>query len=152
MGTGFSIFLCPPPGPLLRIHGYGFLEAVLGKASLFCIIAVNVLCLHCLSFFQYFHVPDSATFSICPGGEQPAVNSSSLPCWDLMPDVSPLALDAPLLQKQISLAFSPATGADHSQSWSLPAVVRQEFPRQSVAVPLGSHRENGFCTRYCAYV
>ncbi|XP_036904161.1 vacuolar protein sorting-associated protein 13B isoform X2 [Sturnira hondurensis] len=101
---------------------------------------------------EYFHVPDSATFSICPGGEQPAMHSSSLPCWDLLPDVSQSALDIPVLQKQISLAFSPAAsaGADSSQSWSLPAVVRQEFPRQSVAVPLGSCRENGFCTRAVA--
>lgn len=93
------------------------------------------------------HVPDSATFSICPGGEQPALKSSSLPCWDLMPDVSLSVSDASLLQKQILLGFSPAAGADGPQCWSLPAVVRQEFPRQSVAVPLGDFRENGFCTR-----
>lgn len=110
-----------------------------------------MLFLHCLFFFQYFHVPDSATFSICPGDEQPAVKSSSLPCWDLMPDISQSALDASLLQKQLSLAFSPAAGADSSQCWSLPAVVRQEFPRQSVAVPFGNCRENGFCTRYFTY-
>ncbi|XP_058420686.1 intermembrane lipid transfer protein VPS13B isoform X2 [Diceros bicornis minor] len=99
---------------------------------------------------EYFHVPDSGTFSICPGGEQPAVKSSSLPCWDLMPDISQSALDASLLQKQILLAFSPAAGADSSQCWSLPAIVRQEFPRQSVAVPFGNCRENGFCTRAIA--
>ncbi|XP_054548040.1 intermembrane lipid transfer protein VPS13B isoform X2 [Talpa occidentalis] len=99
---------------------------------------------------EYFHVLDSTTFSICPGGEQSAVKSSSLPCWDLMPDISQSALDASLLQKQILLAFSPATDADSSQCWSLPALVRQEFPRQSVAVPFGNRRENGFCTRAIA--
>ncbi|EHA98749.1 Vacuolar protein sorting-associated protein 13B [Heterocephalus glaber] len=97
-----------------------------------------------------FHVPDSATFSICPGGEQPAVKPSSLPCWDLMPDIGPLVLDASLLQKQILLGFSSAAGADSSQCWSLPAIVTQEFPRQSVAVPFGNFRENGFCTRALA--
>ncbi|XP_010617862.1 vacuolar protein sorting-associated protein 13B isoform X2 [Fukomys damarensis] len=97
-----------------------------------------------------FHIPDSATFSICPGGEQLAVKSSSLPCWDLMPDVGPLVLDSSLLQKQILLGFSPAADADSSQCWSLPAIVRQEFPRQSVAVPFGNVRENGFCTRALA--
>ncbi|XP_070248088.1 intermembrane lipid transfer protein VPS13B isoform X2 [Myotis yumanensis] len=102
------------------------------------------------SEIEYFRVPDSTTFSICPGGEQPAVHCSSLPCWDLMPDLSQSALDASLLQKQISLAFSPATGAGSSQCWSLPAVVRQDFPRQSVAVPFGSRREDGFCTRAIA--
>nr|XP_027802688.1 vacuolar protein sorting-associated protein 13B [Marmota flaviventris] len=99
---------------------------------------------------EYFHIPDSATFSICPGGEQPAIKSSSLPCWDLMPDVGPSVLDTSLLQKQILLGFSPATGANSSQCWSLPALVKQEFPRQSVAVPLGNSRENGFCTRAIA--
>ncbi|XP_048068541.1 intermembrane lipid transfer protein VPS13B isoform X5 [Ursus arctos] len=99
---------------------------------------------------EYFHVPDSATFSISPGGEQPAVESSSLPCWDLMPDISQSPLDTSLLQKQILLAFSPAAGATGSQCWSLPAIVRQEFPRQSVAVPFGSCGENGFCTRAVA--
>nr|XP_023417417.1 vacuolar protein sorting-associated protein 13B isoform X3 [Cavia porcellus] len=97
-----------------------------------------------------FHVLDSATFSICPGGEQSAVKYSSIPCWDLMPDIGPSVLDSSLLQKQILLGFSPAAGADSSQCWSLPATVRQEFPRQSVAVPFGNFRENGFCTRALA--
>ncbi|KAM6171919.1 intermembrane lipid transfer protein VPS13B isoform 2-T2 [Erethizon dorsatum] len=97
-----------------------------------------------------FHVPDSATLSICPGGEQSAVKSSSLPCWDFMPGIGPSVLDGSLLQKQILLGFSPAAGADGSQCWSLPAIVRQEFPRQSVAVPFGDCRENGFCTRALA--
>nr|XP_044999217.1 vacuolar protein sorting-associated protein 13B isoform X3 [Jaculus jaculus] len=99
---------------------------------------------------QYFHVPDSATFSICPGGEQPAMKSSSLLCWDFMPDVGPSVFDVSLLQKQILLGFSPEPGADSSQYWSLPAIIRQEFPRQSVAVPFGTFRENGFCTRAIA--
>lgn len=147
-GNGVPTCPCPPPGHPLRLHVYGFLEAVLSKASLLSVGAVTVLSRHCLFFFQYFHVPDSTTFSICPGREQPATKSSSLPCWDLMPDVSQSPLDASLLQKQILLAFSPASGASGSQCWSLPAIVRHEFPRQSVAVPVGSCGENGFCTRY----
>ncbi|XP_064333004.1 intermembrane lipid transfer protein VPS13B isoform X2 [Camelus dromedarius] len=99
---------------------------------------------------EYFHIPDSTTYSVCPGGEPPAVTSSSLPCWDLMPDISQSALDASLLQKQILLAFSAAAAAGSSQCWSLPALVRPEFPRQSVAVPFRNCRENGFCTRAVA--
>lgn len=113
---------------------------------------VTVPPLHCLLCLQYFHIPDGATFSLHPGGEQPAVTFSSLPCWDLRPDISQSALDASLLQKQILLAFAPAAAANSSQYWSLPAVVRQEFPRQSVAVPLGSCGENGFCTRYFTFL
>lgn len=113
---------------------------------------ITVLSPPCLVFLQYFHVPDSSTFSISPGGQQPAVRSSSLPCWDLMPDLGQPALDASLLQKQVLLAFSPTAVADSSQCWSLPALVRQEFPRQSVAVPLENYRENGFCTRYFTFL
>lgn len=103
--------------------------------------------------FQHFPVPDSATFSICPGGEHPAVKSSSLPCWDIMPDVGPSVLDTAMLQKQILLGFSPVPGADEcSQCWSLPAIIRREFPRQSVAVPCGTLKENGFSTRYFTQV
>ncbi|CAH7118655.1 Vps13b [Phodopus roborovskii] len=98
---------------------------------------------------EHSHVADSATFGICPGGEHAAVKCSSLPCWDFMPDVGP-SVDTAELQKQILLGFSPAPGADSSQSWSLPAIVRREFPRQSVAVPFGTLRENGFCTRAIA--
>ncbi|XP_059103244.1 intermembrane lipid transfer protein VPS13B isoform X2 [Peromyscus eremicus] len=97
---------------------------------------------------EYFHVPDCATFSVCPGGEHPAMKSSSLPCWDFMPDVGP-SVDTAVLQKQILLGFSPAPGADSSPCWSLPAVIRREFPRQSVAVPFGA-LQNGFCTRAIA--
>ncbi|XP_036063836.1 vacuolar protein sorting-associated protein 13B isoform X3 [Onychomys torridus] len=98
---------------------------------------------------EYFHVPDSATFSVSPGGEHPAMESSSLPCWDFMPDVGP-SVDTAVLQKQILLGFSPAPGADSSPCWSLPAVIRREFPRQSVAVPFGAFRENRLCTRAVA--
>uniref|UniRef100_F6T123 Vacuolar protein sorting 13 homolog B n=1 Tax=Ornithorhynchus anatinus TaxID=9258 RepID=F6T123_ORNAN len=95
---------------------------------------------------EYLQVLDSATFSICPAGDQPTVKSSSVPCWNLMPDISQSMLEESLLQKQILLSFCPAGSADSSQGWSLPAVVRQEFPRQSVAVPLRDCTENGFCT------
>lgn len=122
----------------MKTQGQGFLEEML-------------LCCHSehapLCSFQHFHVPDTTTFSICPGGEHSAMKSSSLPCWDFMPDMGP-SLDTALLQKQIVLGFSPAAGADSSQCWSLPAVVRRDFPRQSIAVPCGTLRENGFWTRY----
>lgn len=105
--------------------------------------ALRIVC----AFFQYFHVPDGTTFGVGPAGEQPAVPWSSLPCWDVMSDLGQSAPDASLLQKRISLAFAPAPGALSCQGWSLPAVVRPEFPRQSVAVPVGSRGEDGFCTR-----
>ncbi|XP_074056668.1 intermembrane lipid transfer protein VPS13B isoform X2 [Macrotis lagotis] len=104
----------------------------------------------CYEEVEYLHVPDGATFSISPGRHQPTMETSSLPCWDLMPDIGPSTLEMSLLQKQILLSFCPAVGADGAQCWSLPAVVRPEFPRQSVAVPIGNYSENGFSTRAIA--
>ncbi|XP_054981251.1 intermembrane lipid transfer protein VPS13B isoform X2 [Sorex araneus] len=99
---------------------------------------------------EYFHIPNSTTFSLSPPEEQSAGSCSSLPCWDLMPDVSPSAWDTPQLQKQILLAFSPGAGSDGASGWSLPAPIHQDFPRQSVAVPLLSCGDNGLCTRAIA--
>ncbi|XP_072462964.1 intermembrane lipid transfer protein VPS13B isoform X2 [Notamacropus eugenii] len=104
----------------------------------------------CYGEEECLHVPDSATFSISPGRHQLTMESSSLPCWDLMPDIGPSTLEMSLLQKQILLSFCPAVGTDGAQCWSLPAVVRPEFPRQSVAVPIGNYSENGFSTRAIA--
>ncbi|CAI9588810.1 unnamed protein product, partial [Staurois parvus] len=37
--------------------------------------------------------------------------------------------------------------ADSAECWSLPTIIRQEFPRQSVAVPLGDCGGNDLCTK-----
>lgn len=99
---------------------------------------------------EFFHIPDSTTFSLGPRGQQQSGVCSSVPCWDLLPNASPTTWDTEPLQKQILLTFSPGVPADGAACWSLPAPVRQEFPRQSVAVPLASCGENGLCTRAIA--
>nr|XP_023961065.1 vacuolar protein sorting-associated protein 13B isoform X16 [Chrysemys picta bellii] len=99
---------------------------------------------------EYLHIPDSTAFSICPAGEPPTEKLSSVPCWDLMSDISQSTSEVSLFQKHILLSFNPVVCADSSRCWSLPAVIRPEFPRQSVSVPIGVCNENGFCTRAIA--
>ncbi|XP_064363746.1 intermembrane lipid transfer protein VPS13B isoform X5 [Dromaius novaehollandiae] len=99
---------------------------------------------------EYFHLPDGAVFSVSPAGAPPIEMLSSIPCWDLMSDISPLSSGVSPIIKHILLSFSPGGCADSSEVWSLPAVIKQEFPRQSVAVPIGVCNEGGFCTRAIA--
>ncbi|KAK2095463.1 Vacuolar protein sorting-associated protein 13B [Saguinus oedipus] len=111
-------------GEVVTLDEEGFVDAEIRlgafpghqKAGIHFLKVVWATHVYALTAKRYFHVPDSATFSVCPGGEQPAMKSSSLPCWDLMPDISPSVLDASLLEKQILLGFSPAPGADSSQA------------------------------------
>nr|XP_033789038.1 vacuolar protein sorting-associated protein 13B isoform X2 [Geotrypetes seraphini] len=92
-------------------------------------------------------VPVSAIFSICPVGQQTTVNYSSVPCWDLVCKAGESVSDSSSLQKHILLSFCAGADKDSAECWSLPAVVRPECPRQSVAVPIENCSESGLCTR-----
>ncbi|XP_041104665.1 vacuolar protein sorting-associated protein 13B-like isoform X3 [Polyodon spathula] len=96
------------------------------------------------------NMPDSAVFSLSPAGSQTSPQPSSVPCWDLLTDTRHSDVEAPLPSKQMLLSFSPGAGvgcAGGQSCWSLPAGIRQDFPRQSVAVPIQPCNESGFCTR-----
>ncbi|KAM6089237.1 intermembrane lipid transfer protein VPS13B isoform 6-T7 [Chlamydotis macqueenii] len=97
-----------------------------------------------------FHSSDSTVFSVTPSGPPSSETLSTVPCWDVMSDTSPLASGAPLTEKRMLLSFSPGGCTGSCELWSLPAVIKQEFPRQSVAVPTGVCSESGFCTRAIA--
>ncbi|KAJ7397814.1 hypothetical protein BTVI_131814 [Pitangus sulphuratus] len=97
-----------------------------------------------------FHSPDSAVFSIGPAGAPPSEALSAVPCWDLMSDTSPMMGGEPPTEKRVLLSFSPGGCAGSWELWSLPAVIKPEFARQSVAVPTGVRSESGFCTRAIA--
>ncbi|KYO29383.1 vacuolar protein sorting-associated protein 13B isoform A [Alligator mississippiensis] len=99
---------------------------------------------------EYIHIPDTSAFNIYPAGEPPNEKLSSVSCWDFMSDISQSTSEVSSIQKHILLSFSPGVCADNSQCWSLPAVIRQDIPRQCVAVPIGSCNESGFCTRAIA--
>ncbi|XP_074741394.1 intermembrane lipid transfer protein VPS13B isoform X5 [Strix uralensis] len=97
-----------------------------------------------------FHSPDSTVFSVSPARAPPSEVLSAVPCWDLMSDTSPLTSEAPLTEKRMLLSFSPSGCTGSWELWSLPAAIKQEFARQSVAVPTGVCSESGFCTRAIA--
>uniref|UniRef100_A0A670KB47 Vacuolar protein sorting 13 homolog B n=1 Tax=Podarcis muralis TaxID=64176 RepID=A0A670KB47_PODMU len=99
---------------------------------------------------EYLQVPDSSTFSICSATETDTAKASSVVFWDLMPDITQPVSDMLPLQKYMLLSFKHSINCHAISCWSLPAVIRQEFPRQSIAVPLGGRSENGFCTRAIA--
>uniref|UniRef100_A0A8C2Y556 Vacuolar protein sorting 13 homolog B n=1 Tax=Coturnix japonica TaxID=93934 RepID=A0A8C2Y556_COTJA len=91
-----------------------------------------------------FHSADSTVFSVEPSRTRSTETLTSVPCWDLLADSGPVTSGTPPTQKRVLLSFSPDGS---SELWSLPAMIKQEFPRQSVAVPIGACRESGFYTR-----
>ncbi|XP_010224543.1 PREDICTED: vacuolar protein sorting-associated protein 13B, partial [Tinamus guttatus] len=99
---------------------------------------------------ESFRSPDSAVFSVGPAGAPRTETLGSVPCWDVVSDLGPLTSGAAPTQKHILLSFSPGASADGAELWSLPALIKQELPRQSVAVPIGACNESGFCTRAIA--
>ncbi|KAM8966204.1 intermembrane lipid transfer protein VPS13B isoform 2-T2 [Pelodytes ibericus] len=96
---------------------------------------------------EFMPVPDSAVFSLGPVGENPAVKSNTFPCWDLVSDAGLMAGETSPLQKYILLSLCPSAGAGSAECWSLPVMIRQELPRQSVAVPVGVCGESDLCTK-----
>uniref|UniRef100_A0A4W3GSR1 Vacuolar protein sorting 13 homolog B n=1 Tax=Callorhinchus milii TaxID=7868 RepID=A0A4W3GSR1_CALMI len=96
---------------------------------------------------EYVYTADSAVFSIGPARDRIPPTPVSIPCWDFNIDVNQSDLNLPQPQKHLFLGVSPNVSASSCQYWSLPAMVRPDFPRQSIAVPLADLSENGFCTR-----
>ncbi|XP_069076646.1 intermembrane lipid transfer protein VPS13B isoform X1 [Pleurodeles waltl] len=99
---------------------------------------------------EYVHVPGSAVLGIGPGGQQQTMQPSSVPCWDLLSDTSQSTSGGPPLRKHLLLSLCPDVAEERAECWSLPAVVRPDVPRQSVAVPFRYCRESGLCTRALA--
>ncbi|XP_056409444.1 intermembrane lipid transfer protein VPS13B-like [Hyla sarda] len=96
---------------------------------------------------EYVPVPDSTVFSIGPVGELPVAKYNTIPCWDLVSDNSHSTGEPPPLQKYMLLSLCHNAAAGSPDCWSLPAIVRLEYPRQSVAVPLELCAGNDLCTK-----
>ncbi|XP_073535716.1 intermembrane lipid transfer protein VPS13B isoform X2 [Phyllobates terribilis] len=100
-----------------------------------------------LSDEEYVPAPDSTVFSIGPVGEHPIAKYNTIPCWDLVSDHSHSTGEPPPLQKYMLLSLCHNAVAGSPDCWSLPAIVRLEYPRQSVAVPVGECAGNDLCTK-----
>ncbi|XP_048385088.1 intermembrane lipid transfer protein VPS13B-like isoform X2 [Stegostoma tigrinum] len=96
---------------------------------------------------EQVHVVESSVFSLSPARSHFPAMPRSIPCWDLLAGGSQADFTAPLPQKYLLLGYSPHVGINSYHDWSLPTIIRQDFPRQSVAVPLGDSDESGFCSR-----
>ncbi|XP_067887271.1 intermembrane lipid transfer protein VPS13B-like isoform X5 [Heterodontus francisci] len=96
---------------------------------------------------EHVYTSENAVFSLSPVRTQSPAVPNSIPCWDFVANGSQSDLSAPLPQKYLLLGYSAYVGASSCQYWSLPTMIRQDFPRQSVAVPLGGSSESGFCSR-----
>ncbi|XP_039184818.1 vacuolar protein sorting-associated protein 13B isoform X2 [Crotalus tigris] len=99
---------------------------------------------------EFLPSPDSSIFNVGFATESDAAKACSVLYWDLMPDMSQFISEELPIQKYMLLSFRHNTNGPDTPSWSSPAVIRPEFPRQSIAVPVGSRDENGFCTRAIA--
>ncbi|CAJ0929619.1 unnamed protein product [Ranitomeya imitator] len=100
-----------------------------------------------LSDDEYVPAPDSTVFSIGPVGEHPIAKYNTIPCWDLVSDNSHSTGEPPPLQKYMLLSLCHNAAAGSPECWSLPAIIRLEYPRQSVAVPVGECAGNDLCTK-----
>ncbi|XP_015213385.2 intermembrane lipid transfer protein VPS13B isoform X1 [Lepisosteus oculatus] len=89
--------------------------------------------------------PDSAVFTLEPAGGQSCPQPGSVPCWDLLSHSSLAGADAPRPSRHLLLSSVP--GLAGRSCWSLPARIRPDFPRQSVAVPAEPCSQTGMCTR-----
>ncbi|XP_038664545.1 vacuolar protein sorting-associated protein 13B-like isoform X2 [Scyliorhinus canicula] len=96
---------------------------------------------------EHVYVPESSVFSLSPARPQSPSVPCSIPCWDLVAGGGRADLSIPLPQKHLLLGYSPHIGTNSCPYWSLPTMIRQDFPRQSVAVPLGDSGESGLCSR-----
>lgn len=97
---------------------------------------------------KYVPVPDSTVFSIGPVGELPVAKYNTIPCWDLVSDNSHSTGEPPPLEKYMLLSLCHNAAAGSPDCWSLPAIIRLEYARQSVAVPLGECAGNDLYTKY----
>ncbi|KAJ7413251.1 hypothetical protein WISP_91683 [Willisornis vidua] len=97
---------------------------------------------------EEFHSPDSTVFSVRPAGAPPSEALSAVPCWDLLWDTSaPVGEGDPPAEKRVLLSLSAGGCTGSRELWSLPAAIRPELARQSMAVPTGLRSKSGFCTR-----
>ncbi|XP_032375136.1 vacuolar protein sorting-associated protein 13B isoform X2 [Etheostoma spectabile] len=84
---------------------------------------------------QACEIPETALFSLAPTDESSLAKPCSVPCWDLLQtSVQDTGFPLPLRHMLFSL-FPRHDGGVGSASWSLPAPIRPDFPRQSLSVP-----------------
>ncbi|KAG7254183.1 hypothetical protein CRUP_037117 [Coryphaenoides rupestris] len=92
---------------------------------------------------EALHLPDSVAFTLPPaavgGGGGSQATPCSVPCWDQLLDKPRGEVDSPLPLRHMLFSLDPGAleaGTGTGASWSLPALIRADFPRQSISVPV----------------
>ena len=94
------------------------------------------MCVCLLPLLQGLDLPDSSGFTLPPAVGGGPATPCSVPCWDQLLDGLQGEVGSPLPIKHMLFSLDPrALNAGAGAPWSLPALVRADFPRQSISVP-----------------
>ncbi|KAM9436061.1 intermembrane lipid transfer protein VPS13B [Clarias gariepinus] len=88
----------------------------------------------------------TSVWTLGPGSEADSPSKCALPSWDVLKECPTEELASLLPQKRILLSCMADSKQDE-KLWSLPAPVRSDLPRQSVAVPMEQIPDNPLTTR-----
>ncbi|XP_049585798.1 intermembrane lipid transfer protein VPS13B isoform X1 [Syngnathus scovelli] len=85
---------------------------------------------------QACDIPETTSFNLAPSEPSSQTKPCSLPCWDHLHTSIEGKMDFPLPVKCMLFSSLSRPDARHeSTAWSLPALIRPDFLRQSVSVP-----------------
>uniref|UniRef100_A0A3Q2W0H5 Vacuolar protein sorting 13 homolog B n=1 Tax=Haplochromis burtoni TaxID=8153 RepID=A0A3Q2W0H5_HAPBU len=97
---------------------------------------------------QICEIPETATFTLLPPENSSQAKPCSVPCWDLLQTSIQGMVEFPLPLRHMLFSLCPRPDAGvGSAAWSLPAPIRQDFPRQSLSVPREPDSGGGLSSR-----
>lgn len=98
---------------------------------------------------QICEIPETATFTLLPPENSSQAKPCSVPCWDLLQTSIQGMVEFPLPLRHMLFSLFPRPDAGvGSAAWSLPAPIRQDFPRQSLSVPREPDSGGGLSSRW----
>lgn len=98
---------------------------------------------------QICEIPETATFTLLPPENSSQAKPCSVPCWDLLQTSVQGKVEFPLPLRHMLFSLFPRPDAGvGSAAWSLPAPIRQDFPRQSLSVPREPDSGGGLSSRW----
>lgn len=98
---------------------------------------------------QICEIPETATFTLLPPENSSQAKPCSVPCWDLLQTSIQGMVEFPLPLRHMLFSLCPRPDAGvGSAAWSLPAPIRQDFPRQSLSVPREPDSGGGLSSRW----
>ncbi|XP_068178837.1 intermembrane lipid transfer protein VPS13B-like isoform X2 [Antennarius striatus] len=97
---------------------------------------------------QACEIPDTTVFSLAASGGSCLAKPCSVPYWDLLQTSVQEKVEFPLPLRHILFSSFPRpAGGVGSATWSLPAPIRPDFPRQSLSVPVEPDSGGGLNSR-----